>query len=156
MTEKELGQSLLTWDAYGKPNDPRAITLAVLERDKRRVGRWTVVTVIFWVLAFVAVAAMVCVYFVLIQPRQWYHAQQSNSKEMRDWIMVSELAAKTVFAVATMVLLAALSTVALVFASRRATLRQVNANLAAIADELRQLRTGGRAIDSQHAPPRPS
>jgi hypothetical protein len=156
VTEKQLGESLLTWDAYGKPTDPRAVTLAVLDRDKRRVGRWTVVTVILWVLAFVAVAAMVCGHFVFLQPRLWWHAQQTGSKEVRDWIMVAELAAKTIFAVAAMVLLAALSTVALVFASRRATLRQVNANLAAIADELRQLRTGERAIDSQHAPPRAS
>src|SRR5262245_64878406 len=98
---------------------------------------------------------MVCVYFLLIQPRQWYHAQQSNSKELRDWIMVSELAAKTVFAVAALVLLAALSTVALVFASRRATLRQVNANLAAIAEELRQLRKNGGAVHSSHGLPGP-
>lgn len=155
MNEKELGESLLTWDAHGRPSDPRAVTLAVLDRDKRRVGRWTVVAVIFWVLAFVAVVAMVCGHFMFLQPRLWYHAQQTGSKEVRDWIMVAELAAKTIFAVAAMVLLAALSTVALVFASRRATLRQVNANLAAIAEELRQLRKTDGTVHSSHGLPGP-
>jgi hypothetical protein len=38
-----------------------------------------------------------------------------------------------------LILLAALSTIMLIFASRRATLRQVNANLLEVSEQLRQL-----------------
>jgi hypothetical protein len=147
VNEKELGEALLAWDARTPPTDPRAVTRAVLERDRRRVSRLTVLTVVLWLLAFVGVVAMVWFHFAFLQPRLWYYAQTSGSKDVRDWLIVAELAAKTVFVVAATVLLAALSTVGLVFSSRRATLRQVNANLAEVAEQLKQLRQelAGRA-----------
>ena len=154
MTEKELGESLLTWDAYGKPTDPRMVTLAVLARDRRRVRWATALAVLFWLLAIGAVIGMVIFFHVQLEPRLKLYVRTVEGRDIAAWVMVAQWAADAVLATALIVLLAALSTVALVFTSRRATLRQVNANLAAIADELRQLRTSGRAIDSQHAPPR--
>jgi hypothetical protein len=147
MNEKALGEALLAWDAVIPPTDPRAVTRMVLERDRRRVSRLTVLTVVLWLLAFVGVVAMVWFHFVFLQPRLWHYAQTSGSRDVRDWLVVAELAAKTVFVVAATVLLAALSTVGLVFSSRRATLRQVNANLAEVAEQLKQLRQelAGRA-----------
>jgi hypothetical protein len=156
VTEKEMGEALLTWGVYGKPADPRLVTLAVLARDRRSVRWATALTVLFWLLAIGAVVGMVIFFHIQLEPRLQLYVRTVEARDIGAWVMVARLAADAVLATAVLLLLAALSTIGLVFTSRRATLRQVNANLAAIADELRQLRKGERAIDSQHAPPGPS
>jgi hypothetical protein len=156
VTEKELGESLLKWDAYGNPADPRMVTLAVLARDRRSVRWATVVTVLFWLLAIGAVVGMVIFFHVQLEPRLQLYVRTVEARDIGAWVMVARLAADAVLATAVLLLLAALSTVALVFTSRRATLRQVNANLAAIAEELRQLRKSAGAVHSQHGLPGPS
>ena len=153
MTEKDLGESLLTWDAYGKPADPRMVTLAVLARDRRRVRWATALTVLFWLLAIGTVIGMVIFFHVQLEPRLKLYVRTVEGRDIAAWVMVAQWAADAVLATALIVLLAALSTVALVFTSRRATLRQVNANLAAIAEELRQLRKDRHDVNSPHVPP---
>ena len=143
MTEKELGSSLLKWDAFAGPPDPRAVTLAVLDRDRRRVRWATALTVLLWLLAGAAVVGMVIFFHIQLEPRLQLYVRTVEGRDIAAWVMVARWAADAVLATAVILLLAALSTVGLVFTSRRATLRQVNANLAAIAEELRQLRKGG-------------
>lgn len=156
MTEKELGESLLKWDAYGQPADPRMVTLAVLARDRRRVRWATALAILFWLVAIGAVIGMVIFFHVQLEPRLMLYVRTVEARDIGAWVMVAQWAADAVLVTALIVLLAALSTVALVFASRRATLRQVNANLAAIAEELRLLRKNAGAVHSQHGLPGPS
>src|SRR5262245_58066730 len=79
MNEKEMGDALLKWDASksGLGLDPRELTAQVLDRDRRRVRRWTVVASVFWFLAF----AGIMIIFVaggFAFPRIAYLLQQSQ------------------------------------------------------------------------------
>ena len=68
-----------------------------------------------------------------------------NSRPDRDaeiWLLIARGTALTVLGSVTALFLAALSTVILVFALRRATLRQINSNLVQIAEDLKSLRGG--------------
>src|SRR5262245_3777605 len=135
-----MGESLLRWDALGGPADPRAVTVAVLERDRRRVGWMTVLTVLLWLLVVAAIAGMVWFHFIFLQPKLRFYAQQGGSRDAAAWATVAEWAAMAVLSTAMIALFAALSTIGLIYTTRRATLRQVNANLSVIAEELRALR----------------
>jgi hypothetical protein len=64
----------------------------------------------------------------------------SAENDWNEWIRAFNACAEIILACMAALLLAAVSTLLLVFASRRATLRQINANLAAISEELKQLR----------------
>ena len=108
---------------------------------------------LFWLLAIGAVIGMVIFFHVQLEPRLKLYVRTVEARDIAAWVMVAQWAADAVLATALIVLLAALSTVALVFTSRRATLRQVNANLAAIAEELRQLRKDRHDVNSPHVPP---
>src|SRR5947209_14865644 len=93
VTEKELGESLLTWDAYGKPTDPRMVTMAVLARDRRRVRWATALTVLFWLLAITAVIGMVIFFHVQLEPRLKLYERTAEGRDIAAWVMVAQWAA---------------------------------------------------------------
>jgi hypothetical protein len=150
MSEKELGKALLNLDALalaGVP-DARQQTWRVLERDRRRVRRLTALTVAVWVLAMLlALGVLVAFGFLFPQYARLVHGveqgklTQAQGQEMlRVYLMGLQknllIQALSVAALA----LAAICTVRLVYASRRATLRQLNASLIEIAEQLKRLR----------------
>lgn len=149
MGEHELGKALLKLDALnisGVPDD-RQLTWRVLERDRRRVRWLTGLTIGVWLLA-VLMIFKVLVGLALLMPAQAKLKIDSESGK----ITAAELArldleykigfemASVVIAFSVAVLaVAAFLTVLLTLASRRATLRQINAGLREISEQLRVL-----------------
>ena len=150
MSEKELGKALLNLDALalaGVP-DARQQTWQVLERDRRRVRRLTGLTVAVWVLAMlltlgvlVAFGFLFPQYALLVHGVEQGKLTQAQGQEMLRVYLMGLQKNLLVMALALAALaLAAICTVLLVFASRRATLRQLNASLIEIAEQLKRLR----------------
>jgi hypothetical protein len=147
MNDRELGEALLAFDASGSP-DARQQTWHILERDRRRVRRLTGLAVALWLVAAVLVLGMF-VAMGLLMPRMAKLAQEVEAgrvtaaeRERREQAnrVTGQMITLGVAASVGVLALAALATVFLVLASRRATLRQINANLLAISEQLRQSR----------------
>jgi hypothetical protein len=152
MGEKELGKALLDLDArtLAGAADPREPTMRILDRDRRRVWWWSAITIAFWIAALLMVLWML-VAMALLMPLEAHlrneaeMAREGLTPEMR---ADAELKAHIMFRMVTVgitasvgiLALAAGSTVFLVLASRRATLRQINASLLEISEQLKQLR----------------
>lgn len=150
MTNKALGQALLDLDSaqLGGVADMRRETWRVLERDRRRVWWLTAVTIGFWAVAVLMVLWMLVAFGLLmpLQAKLRDDAQHGRlSPEARE---MAEHKAQILFQMITVgvtasvgvLAFAALATVFLVLVSRRATLRQVNANLLEISEQLKALR----------------
>lgn len=149
MTEPELRQALLRLDAANLAAfpDARQLTWMVLQRDQRRVRRLAGVTVAAWLLATLLILT-VLVNFGLLFPRvaklrMDVEAGKVTAAE-RDRIETENAldfhigTLQIAFSV-TVLALAAFCTFLLVLASRRATLRQINASLLEISEQLKQL-----------------
>jgi hypothetical protein len=143
MTEKELGRALLNLDMAPSPpvTDPRQLTRNILERDRRRVRLLAVLATLFW---FLTAAGIVCVcpfYVVIVAPRlRAYQVGGAHlDNDWSDWARVGDWAAYWILGCIISLLLAATCTVLLILVSRRATLRQINANLVGISEQLKQL-----------------
>lgn len=144
MTENDLGRALLDLDvAPPAPLDPRQLTRQVLDRDRRRLRRLAAAAVAFWVVTAAGVLGACPFYLMLIAPRlRAYHAGRATlADDWHAWATVGEWAAYWLLGCTLSCLLAALCTVALVVLSRRATLRQINAGLVEISEQLKQLRS---------------
>jgi hypothetical protein len=168
MTEKQLGQALLDLDLSASAGvaDPKQLTHKILSRDERRVKRWTWITIALWVLA----ALMVLWMFIALALLMPFQAKINQELKARDNIAqagqvpierrLSDAELESAQEVAQiyslmitlgiagsvgMLGLATLSAVLLVLASRRATLRQINASLLEISEQLRQIRAGPSA-----------
>jgi hypothetical protein len=150
VSEKELGKALLRLDALelAAVPDARQQVWRVLERDRRRVRFLTVLTTLIWLVAFVLIL-IVLVNFGLLFPQQakLIHDIEAGTvtPDQRDdaqrLLLVAFQKGTLVIAFSVTVLtVAAFCTVLLTLASRRATLRQVNASLAEISEQLKQLR----------------
>lgn len=141
MTERELGRALLDLDVAPPPAapDPRQLMRRILDRDRRRVRRLAVLATFFWVLTAAEVICACPFYVMNVAPRlRAYHAGRAQlARDWDAWARVGEWAAYWLVACILSLLVAALCTVLLVLLSRRATLRQINANLAAISEQLR-------------------
>ena len=149
MNEKEFGESLLRLDMAARPPaDARVLTDRVLARDGRRVRVLTWLTVGTGGLA-TALVLVLMVYFGLLfpmmaklkDPAYQNRVTPAEREQMQEQLevafrMTSVVITMTVGAVAV----AGLCTLGLMAATRRATLRQVNANLVEISEQLKQLR----------------
>jgi hypothetical protein len=153
MNEKELREALLTWAAKTSSTaEPEQTVARVLARDRRRVRMLAAATAILWVIAAGGIPLFFAMFMNFIFPKIEHVLREMITH--RDNLEPARLAeaAHTVLLAASKLsillvsgsvialLLAACGTLMLVFALRRATLRQVNANLAEIAE---QIRSGG-------------
>jgi ABC-type Fe3+ transport system permease subunit len=152
MTAPELRRALLDLDAANPAASPDAkqLTEMVLERDRRRVRRLAGVTIAAWLLAILLILTSL-VGFGMVFPRmaklRMDLAEGKVTAPDRDRIEADnarDFAIGTLqVALAVLVLgVAAFCTVLLVLASRRATLRQINAGLIEISRQLGQLARG--------------
>jgi uncharacterized membrane protein YbhN (UPF0104 family) len=149
MTEKELGNALLRLDAAGPiVADPRVMTERILDRDRRRVRRLTWLTVGVWLFA-AGLVLFLLVEFGLMLPELAKLKNPANPARVtptqrETMVNELELGFKLSLVVISLTVgalsLAGLCTLGLVLATRRATLRQVNANLVEIGEQLKQLR----------------
>ena len=160
MNEKQLGDALLRWASTGPAlTDPQQLVDRVLRRDRRRVRILAAVTVLLWVIAAGGIPLFFALFMAFIFPkaddvvremithRRGGDPQQLASAAHAVLLAIAKLSVVLVTGSVLALLLAAVGTVMLVFAARRATLRQVNANLTAIAERMRK--------DPQGRPPGP-
>jgi hypothetical protein len=153
MNEKDLGKALLGLDAtqLGGVTDSRLLTGKVLERDRRRVRLLTGLTVVLWALAVSGILLVLNIFVDLIPKQKTLMrdvAQGRIAKDHRESLeryhwMVVEKATVMIAASVAVLGLAAIGTVILVLTARGATLRQVNASLVEISEQLRQLKQAG-------------
>lgn len=165
MTEKQLGQALLDLNLSTGTGfaDPKQLTHKILSQDERRVRRWTWVTIALWVLAALMVLWMF-VAMALLMPFQAKIHQEMQARETvaeagqsplegrltDDELRAAQQSAQVFTLMITlgvagsvgMLGLATLSAVLLLLASRRATLRQINASLLEISEQLKAMRAG--------------
>jgi cell division protein FtsL len=153
MTENDIGKGLLNLntDAPRSAADERQLARKVLQRDRRRVWLLAAMAVLLWL---VAAASVFFVVYVAI-----FHLYPKQHQLMRDYALgdlpvqqmieiqslhfrtveICTLVVSAAFVAAT---LAAVCTVLLVLVSRQATMRQINAGLAEIFEELHEQRPG--------------
>jgi hypothetical protein len=150
MSDKELGRALLDLDSQKLTGiaDARQATWRVLERDRRRVWRLTALTVALWAAAIIMVLLML-VAFGLVFPLQAKLRDPAEVARLPPEVQKdAQFAAQVYFQMVTVgvtcsvgiLAMAALATILLVLATRRATLRQINASLLEISDQLKALR----------------
>jgi hypothetical protein len=163
MIHPDLVDALLNLDAreVAAPPDPRQVTLSLLQRDRRRVRLLAGLAVVLWLVAAGGLGLLVFAlhdYIVWVRVRSFMPEQSfeagadkgnplrpgtrltpSLDQTLRETNLIHHSTPVVAGAVGALVL-AALCTVLLVFSSRRATLRQINASLLAICEQLRQLR----------------
>lgn len=150
MTEKELGRALLNTDGAGltNPTDPRVLTGAILERDRRRIRVLAAVAIALWLVPAALLGYVLTTYSHDFLPKQKqlqkHVAEGKVAGEERTTLEAYHLEVMAVGAkigaiAVTSGALAAIATVALISASRRATLRQINASLLAISEQLKRL-----------------
>jgi ABC-type Fe3+ transport system permease subunit len=141
MTDKELSKGLLNLDATSTPTalDSRTLTHKILARDRRRIRLLASLATLFWILATAGVIWLVSIYLLFVAPRlRAYGAgREQLENDWNDWAQAGDLAAQSVLACIIALLLAAVCTVLLILLSRRATLRQINANLLEISEQLK-------------------
>jgi len=152
MGEKELGRALLDLDArtLAGAADPREPTMRILERDRRRIGWQTAVTIALWIGALFMVLWMLVALALLMPLEAHLHdevqvARAGMTPQMREEAqfeahIMSRLIILGITCSVGVLALAAGSTVLLVLSTRRATLRQINASLLEISEQLKQLR----------------
>jgi hypothetical protein len=157
MSEKELGQALLELDAHrlAGVGDAREQTWKILERDRNRVWWWTAITFTLWGIAIFMVMLMMVLYALVFPLQAKLHQEGQLARvgaitpdQQRDAQFKGQIAFQMVTLGVTMSVgvtcLAVLSSVLLSRASRLATLRQINASLLEISQQLRELKGEAR------------
>jgi uncharacterized membrane protein YjgN (DUF898 family) len=145
MSDKVLGDALLRLNLT-PPALPSAVEVErIIEADRRRIRWHTRITVGLWILAFVgALSIFVGGGFVFpVIAKMLKQADEGSIDEANTpFLMLAKLTAMCIAfgSLSFAILVAAgLATVLLVFRSRRATLRQINANLLQISEQLKRL-----------------
>ncbi len=119
------------------------ITTEILKRDRWQVRFWTTLAVISWLLVAALFAVTQWTVLVLLQPRLlqiWTEPDaltEMNVQELRHNLgTFYQFLTTTSICWAAMLLIAAAITIKLVGATRRATLRKIQSDLAAISTQL--------------------
>src|SRR5262249_38335546 len=151
MNDKDLGKKLLDLDAAtlsGVP-DARQQTWAIVARDRRRVRLLTILALLVCLLAALLVFGGLAGWYAAPFQSAAHMAHEREAGKLapaqRDddqRVLLLGLQKGTLLLAFSVAVLAifSLCAVILIVASRRATLRQVNATLVEIAEQLRQLR----------------
>lgn len=143
MTEKDLRKALLGMDAaaIGTAPDTREITRRVLDRDRWRVRLLAALTIILWVTAALGIVLVLCallyVHPAMLRPIEGGSTAEDRERYEHVRLMMLEKSTAVVAISVAVLALAALATVLLVLVGRNATIRQVNATLAEISEQLR-------------------
>jgi len=157
MLDKDVGDALLKLDLTPHTEAPTAQIERIIETDRRRVRRWTRISIALWILA-AAGAIFIFVMGGLAFPLIAKLVQEAEVEGLQDaevpnlanpdtpFLVLAKLVAMTmVFGTASFMVLvcAGLATVLLLVRSRSATLRQINANLMQISEQLKGVPPGG-------------
>jgi len=148
MPNHDLGDALLKLDLT-PPALPDALQVKqIVEADRQRIKWLTRLTVTLWVLA-AAGAFSIAVGGGFVFPMIAKALKEAGEGSMEEpntpFLMLAKLTAMCIVfgSLSFCILVAAgLATVLLVFRSRRATLRQINANLLQISEQLKGMAAG--------------
>lgn len=151
MLDKDVGDALLRLDLSPKTEPPAVQIERVIEADRQRVRRWTRIAIALWILA-AGGALLIFVLGGLTFPMiaKLVAEQHEGTPENPDtpFLILAKLVAMclVIGTGAFMVLVfAGLATVLLLLRSRSATLRQINANLLQISEQLKHAPPAGSA-----------
>lgn len=136
MNEKKLASALLDLGAEeGPPPKAQEQIEKVLHRDRRRVKILLCVTGICWIVSTGALYWFILSWFGL-------YAELEQAGELPQDPVVAKTFEFTLYLAGAIegLIFALLSTILLLMCQRRATLRQINANLAQISQQLNELR----------------
>ena len=151
MNEREMGRALLKFDASLTARaDPRAEARRqverVLARDRRTVRGLTALTLAAWLATVALVVTVLTLGYLFVYPKFQHIFQESGGRRgeapQQVQTALTYVVAWGTAAVAGAVgalALAALCTLLLLFTSRRATLRQVNARLLEISEQIKAI-----------------
>ena len=151
MSTNDLRRALLDLDSQTLAGltDAREQTWRIVENDRRRVWWWSATTITLWAAAIFMVFAMLVAY-ALVFPFQAHLRQehevarlgltpeQLEEAQHQGQVMFQMVTVGVTVAVG-LTCLAILASVLLNRASRRATLRQINASLLEISQQLKEL-----------------
>lgn len=170
MLDKNVGDALLNLDLTPASEPPVAQIERIIDIDRRRVKRWTRISVVLWILAalgaltiFIAGALVFPLIAKLVQEENQASAAArvaaDSEKAKQDsshsvsaehgsienrttpfQVLAKFVAMCIVFGTASFLVLvfAGIATVLLLLSSRSATLRQINANLLQISEQLKR------------------
>jgi hypothetical protein len=168
MLDKNVGDALLKLDLSPQTDAPSTQIERIIDSDRRRVKRWTRIAVALWVLAalgafiifimgamtFPAIAKLIMEenkakaagenidVKAPVQGKRLDPAREPLDEPYTPLTLLAKLTAMwMVIGTASFMLLvfAGLATVLLLFRSRTATFRQINANLLQISDQLKRV-----------------
>jgi ABC-type Fe3+ transport system permease subunit len=151
MLDKDVGDELLKLNLTPPSEAPTLQIERILEADQRRVRRWTRVSIALWVLAAcgaLVIFVMGGLAFPAIAKVLAERGEGSIDNGDTPIAMLGKLLAMTmVMGTASFITLVAagLATVVLLARSRSATLRQINANLLQISEQLKRGAADGGA-----------
>src|SRR5258708_7320957 len=145
MSDQDLGEVLLKLNLTPPAVPTTPEVERIIEADRRRIKWLTRITVGLWILALIGVVSI----FVgggFVFPMIAKMLKEADGGRIDDantpFLMLAKLTARCIVfgSLSFAILVAAgLATVLLVFRSRRATLRQINANLLQISEQLKQM-----------------
>ena len=144
MTNKELADALLKLDATQLTGsvDHRALTWRVLDSDRRRLRIWIAATISVWLVAAMMIIGTFIAFGLLLPAVAKALHEAGPADGLEEMMKLTAMLSKVSFFVTLAVLALAassLGTILLVLSTRRATLRQVNASLIEISEQLKRL-----------------
>lgn len=142
MSDAKLGEHLLRQNNTTPPTAP-AIVDEITRRERRRVCIWAIATGVLWVLAAAYLLALLWFYMCFLHPiiHEYFTSGDLDPNEIKPPLNVMITLLKALLWWPGLLFLAAASTTLFTLASRRATLRQIQASLAEISEQLRDLST---------------
>jgi hypothetical protein len=148
MLDKDVGDALLKLDLSPQTDAPTAQIERIIDTDRRHLKRWTRISIALWILAAagaILIFVMGGMAFPLIAKLLAEKGEGTLENPDTPLLVLSKLTAMClVFGSASFVVLvfAGLATVLLLLRSRSATLRQINANLLQISEQLKRVPPG--------------
>jgi Trk-type K+ transport system membrane component len=154
MLDKNVGDALLRLDLTPQTETPSAQIERIIDTDRRRVQRWTRISIVLWVLAALGAIVIFIIgglAFPVIAKLLAEKGEGTLDNPDTPFLVLAKLnAICMVLGTASFVTLVAagLATVLLLVRSRSATLRQINANLLQISEQLKRSPPGSGATAS--------
>lgn len=152
MLDKNVGDALLRLDLTPQSETPSAQIERIIDTDRRRVLRWTRISIVLWVFAALGAIAIFIIgglAFPVIAKLLAEKGEGTLDNPDTPFLVLAKLnAICMVLGTASFVTLVAagLATVLLLVRSRSATLRQINANLLQISEQLKRTPPGTAAV----------
>ena len=137
--ERNLGEELLRQNGAGVAAPPLPPLDRIMHRERRRVRRWAIAAGTAWVIAVGYLFGLIYFYLVFIHPvlHEYFTSPHVDPEAMKPRMRTVIYLLQAVLYWPILLFVAAACTVFFTLATRRATLRQIQASLAEISAELK-------------------